>query len=178
METAQISLQAALTGHLVLSTLHANDAAGTVIRFQALGEKLSNVAPALNLVVAQRLIRKVCEKCKKMVTPTAEELEKIKKEINSLPKSVKTKAVTKTLKIPTAGGCTICNDTGYKGRIGIYELFKIDDEMENFIAGNPTIADLNKKAQEKGMATIRQDGFIKVIAGITTIEEVERVVGE
>lgn len=178
LETAQISLQAALTGHLVLSTLHANDAAGTIVRFQALGEKLTNVAPALNLAIAQRLIRKVCDKCKEMKPPTAGELTKIEKEINSLPKSVKTKVkVTKTLKIPTAKGCGACNNTGYCGRIGIYEFFQIDDEMENFIVTEPTIADLNKKAKEKGMATVRQDGFIKIIKGITTIEEIERVTG-
>jgi type II secretory ATPase GspE/PulE/Tfp pilus assembly ATPase PilB-like protein len=181
LETAQISLQAALTGHLVLSTLHANDAAGTIIRFQALGEKLSNVAPALNLAVAQRLVRKVCEKCKEMKTPTAEEFAKIEKEINFLPKLVKTKAkvknITKTLKIPMARGCALCNNSGYSGRTGIYEFFQIDDEMENFIVKSPTIADLNKKAKEKGMATVKQDGFIKIINGITTIEEIERVTG-
>ena len=182
LETAQIALQAALTGHLVLTTLHTNDAAGTVVRLQALGEKLTNIAPALSVAVAQRLIRKVCEKCRELANPTAAELKLIQEELKSLPKTTRAKIklpdITSALKIPKQKGCHACGNTGYKGRVGIYELFQVDDEMENFLMESPSIADLNKKAIEKGMITIKQDGFIKVIEGVTTIEEIKRVMGE
>jgi len=182
LETAQIALQAALTGHLVLTTLHTNDAAGTVVRLQALGEKLTNIAPALSVAVAQRLIRKVCEKCRALTRPTAAELKLIQGELKSLPKKTKEKiklpSLTGELKIPKPKGCPSCGNTGYNGRVGIYELFQVDDEMENFLIGSPSIADLNKKAIEKGMVTMRQDGFVKVLEGITTIEEIKRVTGE
>ncbi|MBZ9572871.1 type II/IV secretion system protein [Patescibacteria group bacterium] len=176
-ETAKIALQAALTGHLVLSTLHTNDAAGTVARLQALGEKPINIAPAISLAIGQRLVRKVCKKCVKLEKPAEKELTKIKEELKSLAKEVKIPYLN-NLKIPEAKGCKSCNFTGYRGRIGIFEFFLIDDEMENFILKSPSISDLRKMAQKKGMVTMRKDGLIKVLKGITTIEEVNRVTGE
>jgi type II secretory ATPase GspE/PulE/Tfp pilus assembly ATPase PilB-like protein len=170
LETASIALQAALTGHLVLSTLHTNDAAGTVARLIALGEKPVNIAPALNLAIAQRLVRKVCKHCKKMEIPTEKEREKIKKAFKIIGKKAPFFD-----KIPKAEGCKECNFTGYKGRMGIYEFFLVDEEMENFILKEPSIADMRKKAIEKGMVPMYQDGLLKVLEGITTIEEVERV---
>jgi len=182
LETASISLQAALTGHLVLTTMHTNDAAGTVVRLQALGEKLANISPALRVAVAQRLVRKVCQKCKELKSPTNEELALIQEQLKSVPQKtaskIKLPPLTNALKIPKHKGCPECGNTGYSGRIGIYELFHVDAEMENFLVTSPTIADLNKKAIEKGMVTIRQDGLIKVITGVTTIEEIKRITGE
>jgi len=174
-ETAKIALQAALTGHLVLTTLHTNDAAGTIIRLQSLGEKPINIAPAINMAVAQRLVRKVCKKCVKFFPPTKEEIQIFKKELKSLDKKVKIPKLAKNLKIPRAQGCKFCNSTGYKERIGIFEFFLVDDEMENFILKSPSIADLRKKAQKEGMILMRQDGLIKVLQGITTLEEIKRV---
>ena len=176
LETASIALQAALTGHLVFTTLHTNDAAGTVARLQALGEKPVNIAPAINLAVAQRLIRKVCKKCSKLERLSAEEFKKIKKELTSL--KVKSPKITATTKIPRAVGCRDCNSTGYRGRVGIFEAFLVDDEMEKFILTSPSITGLKEKVIKKGMVTMKQDGLIKVLKGITTIEEVKRVVGE
>ena len=176
-ETAKIALQAALTGHLVLTTLHTNDAAGTVARLQALGEKQINIAPAINLAIGQRLIRKVCQKCVKFVRPTKSEFEKIKRELKSLPKEVKIPPLT-NLKIPKVKGCKSCNYTGYQGRIGIFEFFLVDSEMENFILKSPSISDLRKMAEKKGMVTMKKDGLIKVLNGISTLEEVERVTGK
>jgi len=170
LETASIALQAALTGHLVLSTLHTNDAAGTVARLIALGEKPVNIAPALNLAIAQRLVRKVCQKCKKMEYPTEKEREKIEKSFEIIGKKA-----PQFEKIPKAVGCPECNHTGYKGRIGIYEFFLVDEEMEIFILKQPSIEEMRKKAIEKGMIPMYQDGILKVLEGITTIEEVERV---
>jgi type IV pilus assembly protein PilB len=178
LETAKISLQAALTGHLVFSTLHTNDAAGTVARLQALGEKPVNIAPAINLACAQRLVRKVCQKCGKLVPISGVAFKKIKSELKKLPENIKIPSLKPGLKIPQAKGCPNCNFTGYRGRIGIFEAFLVTDEMERFILASPSIAGLRKKAIEEGMVTMRQDGLIKVLQGITTLEEVERVAGE
>ena len=181
-ETAKIALQAALTGHLVLTTLHTNDAAGTVARLQALGEKPVNIAPAINLAIAQRLVRSVCKKCVKFRKISAEELKKLKEGLKSLPKEVKAKIkippLNRNLKIADSQGCKDCNFTGYKGRIGIFEFFLVDDEMENFILKSPSISALRKKAREKGMVTMKEDGLLKVVFGQTTLEEVERVTGK
>ena len=178
LETASIALQAALTGHLVLTTLHTNDAAGTIARLQALGEKPVNIAPAINIIVAQRLIREVCRKCAEFEKPPRQFLEKLKNELKSLPPQVKIPEIGGELKIPKIKGCRDCNFTGYRGRIGIFETFLVDDEMEKFILTSPSIAALREVAIKKGMVIMKQDGLIKVLEGITTIEEVERVTGE
>jgi type IV pilus assembly protein PilB len=174
-ETANIAIQAALTGHLVLSTLHTNDAAGTIARLVNLGAKPYDIGPALNMIVAQRLVRKVC-KCKKEREASKEELEKFKKFLENLPPEIKIPKIEKGLKISQPAGCEDCNFTGFKGRCGIYEIILFDDEMEKFILKEQSIAALREKAKEKGMVTMYQDGLIKVLEGITSIEEVERVV--
>lgn len=170
LETVQTALQAALTGHLVLTTLHTNDAAGTIARLIALGAAPSNIGPAVNLVIAQRLIRKVCQKCSQLRKPTTQELKKIKE-------GLKSKKVPENVKIPKIKGCQYCNSTGYSGRIGIFEIMLIDDEMENFILSNSTIAALKKMAIKRGMVPLKEDGITRVLEGITTLEEVERVAG-
>lgn len=176
LETASIALQASLTGHLVLTTLHTNDAAGTVARLQALGEKPANIAPAINMAVAQRLVRKVCQKCKKLERPSSEFFNKLKAELG--PLKIKIPKIDKDLKVPKTVGCKDCNFTGYRGRVGVFEAFLVDDEMEKFILASPSIAALKEKAIKKGMVTMYQDGLIKVLEGETTLEEVERLVGE
>ena len=178
LETADIGLQAALTGHLVLTTLHTNDAAGTVARLVNLGVKPADIGPALNIAIAQRLVRKVCLKCVKFEKPSPDQLNKIKKELKNISKKIKIPEIGAKTKIPRAKGCQYCNSTGYLGRVGLFESFLVDDEMEKFIFKNPSIAELKEKAVKNGMATMKQDGFIKVLDGITTIEEVERVTGE
>ena len=178
LETAQIALQAALTGHLVLSTVHTNDAAGTIARLRALGEKPTNIAPALNIVIGQRLVRKVCNKCVETKKILAQDLNKLKRDLKNLPKRIKIPALKPELKIAYAKGCENCNFTGYKGRIGIFEAFPIDNEMEKFILTSPSVNSLRDKAVKKGMVLMRQDGFIKVMESLTTIEEVERVTME
>ena len=178
LQTAKIALQAALTGHLVLSTLHTNDAAGTIARLQALGEKPVNIAPSINIAIAQRLIRKICQKCAKHEAPSPQEIKIIKKGLSSLPKGLKIPKITNLTKIPKPKGCRFCNNTGYKGRLGIFEFFLVEEEMEKFILKSPSISALKEKAVKKGMVLMRQDGFIKVLEGKTTIEEVERVTSE
>lgn len=177
-QTAKIALQAALTGHLVLTTLHTNDAAGTIARLINLGAKGADIGPAINMAVAQRLVRKVCKKCSKKKRVSLEELKKLKKELKGLPKKIGVPKLTKELKIPEAIGCKDCNFTGYRGRTGIFEAFLIDEEIEKFILTSPSIASIKAKAVKKGMVTLKQDGLLKVIEGITTIEEVERIAGE
>jgi len=187
LETAKISLQAAVTGHLVLTTLHTNDAAGTVVRLEALGEKPVNIAPAINMAVAQRLVRKVCQKCVKLEKISSLDFKKIKKALKKIPKKIinppngvspllKGKS-SAALKIPQVKGCKDCNFTGFRGRIGIFEAFLVDNEMEKFILTSPSISALRERAIKKGMLSMYQDGIIKVLEGITTIKEVERVAG-
>ena len=175
-ETAKIAIQAALTGHLVFSTLHTNDAAGTVSRLLSLEGDLKNIGPAINLAVAQRLIRGICKDCKVMSPISSVDFRKLK---TSLPVKILNKyKVTEKTKIPKAKGCKICNSTGYRGRVGIFEAILFDEKMEKFILKNPSIADFKEEAAKSGMLTMKQDGFIKVLEGKTTIEEVERVTGE
>ncbi len=178
LETANIALQAALTGHLVLTTLHTNDAAGTIARIQSLGEKSINIAPAINMAVAQRLVRKVCKKCSKLEKPSLQTLEKLKKELKKIPKEANAPKFNTGLKTPQITGCKNCNFTGYRGRVGLFEAFLVDDEMEKFILSTPSTAALKEKAIQNGMVTMYQDGLIKVLEGVTTLEEVERVTGE
>jgi len=178
-ETAEIALQAALTGHLVLSTLHTNDAAGVVARLIDLGVRPVSIAPALNMVVAQRLPRKVCQKCAEFLSPSPTELRKIKEDLKGVRKEILPSSFSDSvLKIPKAKGCLHCNFTGYRGRISIFETFLVDDEMEKFILTSPSTVDIRELAIKKGMVLMRQDGLIKVLKGITAIEEVERVTGE
>ena len=169
LETVNTALQASLTGHLVFTTLHTNDAAGTIARLISLGANPSNIGPAINLAVAQRLVRKICRKCGTLRSPSAEELQKIKTGLKKVPKNIK---------IPQIRGCAYCNGMGFKGRVGIFEAFLIDDEMEKFILTSPPISALKEKAIKGGMTTMKEDGLMKVLDGITTLEEVERVAGE
>ena len=178
LETTQIALQAALTGHLVFSTLHTNDAAGTIARLQALGEKPVNIAPAVNMAVAQRLVRKVCPKCTQTRKMSLEELKKIKKSFKNLTGKIKLPKLNEKAEIPKVVGCEYCNFTGFQGRIAIFEVFLVDDQIEKFIAVSPTIAVLKELVIKKGMVTMYQDGLIKVLNGVTTIEEVERITAE
>ena len=176
-KTCKIALQAALTGHLVLTTLHTNDAAGTIVRLISLEGNLKNIGPAINLAIAQRLIRKVCNKCNKPKTASPAILKEIKKSLKGLSKEIEIPKLKKGLKIPQAKGCKYCNFTGYRGRVGIFEAILIDEEMENFILKNPSIASFKKEAIKKGMVTLYQDGLIKVLEGVTTLEEIKRVTG-
>ena len=177
LDTASIALQAALTGHLVLSTLHTNDAAGTIPRLTDLGTEPSSIAPALKMAVAQRLVRKVCKKCSALETPTAKELAELKRGLKTLPKNIKIPNL-ETVKIARAkeGGCPACNMTGYKGRQGLFEAFLVDSEMEKFILTNPPVSSIRDLAIKKGMVTMYQSGLIDIAEGKTTFDEVARVV--
>jgi len=172
-ETAEIAVQAALTGHIVLSTVHTNDAPSAIPRLTDIGVKSFLLAQALSLVIAQRLVRKICSACREKIKPDKAYLETIKEIVAKMPSSHRPK------KIPEyfyhGKGCSLCNNTGYKGRIGIFELFLVDREVEEQILKKSTVHELKEMNKKKGMLTMEQDGILKVIDGITTLEEVQRV---
>ncbi|MCL4405542.1 MAG: GspE/PulE family protein [Patescibacteria group bacterium] len=174
-ETADIAVQAALTGHLVLSTLHTNDAPTAIPRFVDLNVPPFLVAAVLDAVLAQRLVRKICTSCIYSYEPAPEVVDALKRQADQL--GVEGFAVPRTL---YAGkGCPVCGGTGYRGRLGIFELLNISDEVRKLIINpNFLIDDLRVLAKKEGMLTMFQDGLRKVERGITTIEELLRVIGE
>jgi type IV pilus assembly protein PilB len=163
-ETAEIGVKAALTGHLVLSTLHTNDAPSTISRLMNMGIEPFLVATSVNLICAQRLVRRICVNCK-------EELEVPEQ---ALIDAGYTPEEVKTTKIYHGKGCSTCNKGGYKGRTGLYEVMEINDELRELILVGASALELKKKAIEQGMITLRRSGLIKVALGQTTMEEVLR----
>jgi len=175
-ETAEIALNAALTGHLVLSTLHTNDAVGAIPRLLDLGAKPNILGPALSLVIAQRLVRILCPHCKVPVPVSPALKEKMDSFVAALPVRVDKSAYAHYA--PHAPkGCEQCGGLGYRGRTSIFELFVIDDTIEESIYKNPTGIELINLAKKQGMVTMQEDGVLKVLLGITGIEEVERTTG-
>jgi len=176
-ETAKIAVNSALTGHLVLSTLHTNTAAGAIPRLIDLGVDPKVLSSALNIAIAQRLVRKLCVDCKKEYAPSERELGIIK---NTLA-SIKTKRGDEDFtfdvsKIWTTGGCVKCSNTGYKGRIGIYEAIRMDDSIEKILKDNPNEQEIKEAAKNQGIFDMREDGIIKVLKGMTTVSELDRVI--
>lgn len=176
-KTAQIAVRAALTGHLVFSTFHTNDAAGAIPRFFDIGVTGPNLASALNLVIAQRLIRRICQKCRQAIPISEAQLSQIKKALDGLPEQVKHPPLNKELKVYQAKGCSQCNQTGYRGRIGVFEMILINEEMEKLISSSANHMQILEKARQQGMVSSYQDALLKVIEGMTTLEEVKRVFG-
>jgi type IV pilus assembly protein PilB len=163
-ETAEIAVKAALTGHLVLSTLHTNDAPSTISRLMNMGIEPFLVASSVNLICAQRLVRRVCAACKQP---------------NPVPPAALTKVGYKAddagAVVPMHGaGCEKCNGTGYKGRVGLYEVMEVTDSLKELILVGASGLELRRKAMEEGMLTLRQSGLRKIKDGVTTIEEVLR----
>lgn len=163
-ETADIAIKAALTGHMVLSTLHTNDAPSTIARLINMGIEPFLVSSAVRLIVAQRLVRRLCAKCKKDVKIPAQTLI----DIGLSPEEAK-----KT-KVFEANGCEKCNNTGYKGRVGLYEVMEIDEELREQVMVGLSTSELRQKSKEKGMLTLRMSGIEKIKLGLTSIEEVLR----
>jgi len=177
-ETAEIAMQAALTGHLVLSTLHTNDAAGTIPRLIDLGIKPVTIAPALRATMAQRLVRRLCERCKKKEKVRPEHIRVITEQLKKLPSFVVAPKFIESTEIFYPIGCEACAMTGYKGRVGVYEIIEIDNDMQKLILKSPALAEIQEMAVEKGLTTMLQDAFIKVVLGLTSYDEVMRVIGE
>jgi len=163
-ETAEIAIKAALTGHLVLSTLHTNDAPSTISRLMNMGIEPFLVATSVNLIQAQRLIRRICKDCKQEHQTPAEALIEVGFSVEE----------GKTIKTFKGKGCATCNNTGYKGRIGLYEVMEITDEIRELILIGASALELRKKAIDDGMITLRESGLYKIREGVTTPEEVVR----
>ena len=163
-ETAEIAIKAALTGHLVLSTLHTNDAPSTINRLMNMGIEPFLVATSVQLIAAQRLVRRICASCKEEVEMAAQALLNLgykKEEIG-------------TFAVYKGRGCDKCNNTGYKGRVGLVEVMEIDDSIRDLILSGGTAMDIKRNAADRGMISLRRSGLIKIKDGVTTIEEVVR----
>ncbi|MDO8585232.1 MAG: GspE/PulE family protein [bacterium] len=176
-ETADIGIQAALTGHLVFSTIHANDAPGAIPRLIDLGVKPASIGPALNLVIAQRLLRRLCPECRVLAPVGDATKTKIKAFIAALPKRVQ-KPALEMAALYEAKGCDACGGIGYRGRVGCFELFRVDDAVEKAINTDPSEVRLQELAAGQGMTTVQQDGILKALQGLTTLEEVQSATGK
>jgi len=162
LETASIAINAALTGHLVFSTLHTNDAPGAVARLVDIGVQPFLVSSAVRAIMAQRLVRKLCQNCKEPYELTEAEIETLGLDSTQLAEAT----------IMKGAGCEKCKGLGYKGRMGIFEIFLIDDDVRHMINEKASTVELRKRAREMGMRTLREDGIRKVLAGLTSAEEV------
>jgi type IV pilus assembly protein PilB len=162
-ETATIAVQAALTGHLVLSTLHTNDAPGSITRLINIGVEPYLIAAAVNAILAQRLVRRICQHCRAEFEPSDELKEFLA--MQGFSHSTTYRGV----------GCDKCRKTGYSGRLGIYELLLMDDGLRDLVTANPDVNQLRKVCRERGLVTLRDDGFAKVMKGLTTVDEILRV---
>ena len=174
-ETAEIAINSALTGHLVFSTLHTNTAAGAFPRLMDLNINPKVISSAINITIAQRLIRKLCSQCKK--ERPIEETEK--KIFDKILESVSDKSYLENLQrnvVWQPVGCDKCNKTGYKGRVGIFEAILIDESVENIIQENPSEREIKKATAHQGMLDMKQDGVIKILNGLTSLSELQRVI--
>jgi type IV pilus assembly protein PilB len=180
-ETASLATHAALTGHIVLSTLHTNNAIGVIPRLVDLGVENYLVGPTVNVAIAQRLVRRLCPHCRKKVEAKGEVKKIIEKELEKIPREVK-EANNISDKPPyyiyAPQGCKKCRNQGYSGRIAVYEALKMTESLAESVSTNLSESSMNKEAKKQGMITMRQDGILKAFAGVTSMEEVLRVTAE
>ncbi len=173
LETAEVAIQAALTGHLMISTIHTNSAAGAIPRFMSMGVKPFLLAPALNAVIGQRLVRKICTYCKEEMTLEPDVLERVKKILGEINPNSGYKIDFNNMHFYKGKGCEKCAGIGLKGRMGIYEIFAMSQEIEKVIlSGQVSEYQMQDIAVKQGMITMVQDGLLKALDGITTVEEV------
>ncbi|MBI2506885.1 MAG: type II/IV secretion system protein, partial [Candidatus Colwellbacteria bacterium] len=172
-ETAELAVHAALTGQIVLATLHTNNATGTIPRLIDMKVEPFLLPSALNLMMSQRLIRRLCEKCKKSVSPAPEVANIMSEELGKLPATLKTQ-YKPPYKVFRGEGCAACHNKGVVGRIAIFEAFSMTRELEEIIESGPTEGNIRDEAKRQGMVTLRQDGILKALQGMVSIEEVLR----
>ncbi len=172
-ETASLSVHATLTGHLFFSTIHTSNALGVIPRMIDLGVRPFLIPPTLSIAIAQRLVRVLCQDCKKKVKPTKEAKDIIDKELEKLPALVKEEMViSDSYSVYEAVGCKKCNKTGYSGRAGVFEILEMTDQLAEIVLKDASEASIGEEAKRQGMITMMQDGVLKVLEGLTTIEEV------
>lgn len=177
LETAETAINAALTGHLVISTIHTNSAAAAIPRFLSMGVKPFLLAPSLNAIIGQRLCRKICSNCKKETKPVEPVIQRVKEILTNLPNKESYQLDLNNLKFYKGAGCETCQGLGYKGRIGIYEVLIMSEEIEKVILSEKISEyEMQNIAVKQGMVTMVQDGILKALKGVTTIDEVFRVV--
>ncbi|MBU2635219.1 Flp pilus assembly complex ATPase component TadA [Patescibacteria group bacterium] len=178
-ETASLAIHAALTGHILLSTLHTSNTLGVIPRLIDMGIQPFLLPPTLGLAIAQRLVRKLCVHCKKKIEANKEVKKIILQEIKKFPPAVKTSIkLDKTFYIYEPVGCKRCNNVGYSGRIGVYEILEMTDQLGQLILTKPSEAQIAQEAERQGMLRMKQDGMLKVLEGVTSLEEVLRVAQE
>lgn len=177
-ETADISVNAALTGHLVLSTLHTNNAPASIPRFIELGIKPNLIAPSVNAFIAQRLVRKLCQHCREEYVPANETIDSVKKILSIISPKAKVEIPKDIEKLYRPVGCDKCHNLGFKGRIGIFEVLTITDSIEKLILEMGGEREITQAALEDGMITMAQDGILKAVEGLTSMEEVWRATGQ
>jgi len=178
-ETAALVIHSTLTGHLVLSTLHTSNAISGIPRLLDLGIKPYLIPPTLACILAQRLVRRLCDACKKEVKPKKEVRDLILKEIEALPAQAKKNIkIANSLTLWQAQGCKKCNNEGFSGRIALFEVLEMTDNLADIILKVPTTEKLQEEAKQQGMITLKQDGILKALAGVTPLEEVLRVAEE
>ncbi len=178
-ETAGLATHAALTGHLLLSTLHTNNAVGAVPRLIDMGIDEFLIPATLNAVVAQRLVRRICQSCKEQIRPSTEVEDMILDNLEAIPPAAKEDiTIPSPLYLYESEGCRECNFKGYSGRVGVFEVLRMTDELAQLVRQNPSEQDIHEEAQRQGMVTMRQDGILKALQGETSLEEVLRVTGE
>ncbi len=176
-ESAEIAMHFALTGHIVFSTIHTNDAAATIPRLTDIGIKPSLLPTALNLIIAQRLVRKLCPDCKKAYKPDKAMVESAKKIFSLISAKSGLDIPKKIDKFYKAEGCEKCHGIGYKGRIGIFEVLPVTESIEDLIINQATAYEIRAKVMQEGMVTLMQDAMLKIIEGVTTLDEIRRVIG-
>lgn len=174
-ETADLAIQASLTGHLVFSTLHTNSAAGALPRLLDMKAEPFLLASSITCVVAQRVVRKICDNCIEAYTPSQQEVEELKRVLGSYFDSYVENKGEKTLQLRRGRKCEKCGDTGFKGRMGVFEVLKITEKIGKLILERKSASEIENAAVQDGMLLMQQDGYLKVIDGLTTLEEVMRV---
>jgi len=178
-DTAALATHAALTGHVVLSTIHTSNSLGVIPRLIDLGVQPYLIPSSLSVAIAQRLVRRLCDSCKKEKKPPEKIKDLILKEIAELPPDIQRDfKIPKTLKIWEAQGCKECGNSGFTGRIGLFEVLSMTEQLSEIILKEPSETKIFQEAKRQGMITMKQDGILKVLSGVTTIEEVLRVAEE
>lgn len=174
-ETVDIAIESSLTGHLVLSTLHTNSAVDTLIRIENMGTPMFLVTATVNAIIAQRLVRRLCDKCREPFQPEDHTMELVKEAVAALPESAKSAPELQNLVFYKGKGCEVCDGIGYKGRVGLYEVLEMKDNLRELILKKGTPREIEKMAILNGMTTLEQSGILKALKGLTTLEEVYRV---